>query len=659
MKYRAEIDGLRALAVVPVILFHAGFNVFSGGYVGVDVFFVISGYLITTIISDEMDEGRFSLIGFYERRARRILPALFFIVLVCTPFAWAWYTPAALEDFAQSLIAVATFSSNILFWLESGYFDAAAELKPLLHTWSLAVEEQYYILFPLFLMFTWRIGRSAVLTILVITFFVSLGVAHWGAYNSPAAAFYLLPTRGWEILLGAFCAFYLNQRKTGFRKLIDQCFSLLGLLLIGLAIFTFHDATPIPGLLMLVPTSGTALLILCANEGTWARTILSTKPFVGLGLVSYSAYLWHQPLLAFMKYHTFGEYGVVEVVGILVVALVLSILSWRYVEVPFRRRDLVPRKIVFSSAIATAALIIAVGLVGVFKNSTLGPQADRLASAVVDWDYPGGLFAGDYPGSFVNYKGQPVTTVFFGDSHAEQYGPLVAELSREGTARSILFLTGAGCPPLPGVIDAKHLFCTDFIERFERVLKENSGVTTVIVAACFNCYFIEQTRFPKPIAARFDYYYQGVRFRGGDGRTQAIAAFGQWIGQVSRKYKVVVVLDNPSSTNFDPSVAMRKLVAPKNSYFDRKYPDFTVEGFPLVDEQVVLSAEISTALNGFSNVVVIDPARVVCPDGECRAQDESGQPRYKDAGHMRPFFVKENFRALKMLQKHLTISAGE
>ena len=154
MKYRAEIDGLRALAVLPVILFHAGFGWFNGGFVGVDVFFVISGYLITTIIISEMAEGKFSIVNFYERRARRILPALFFVMLACIPFAWMWLTPTDLKDFGQSLVAVSTFSSNILFWFESGYFDTAAELKPLLHTWSLAVEEQYYILFPIFLMLT-------------------------------------------------------------------------------------------------------------------------------------------------------------------------------------------------------------------------------------------------------------------------------------------------------------------------------------------------------------------------------------------------------------------------------------------------------------------------------------------------------------------------
>ena len=158
MQYRAEIDGLRAVAIIPVILFHAGFPLFSGGFVGVDIFFVISGYLITTIILTEKEQGKFSLINFYERRARRILPALFFVMLVSLPFAWLWLIPSDMKDFSQSLIGVATFSSNILFWQETGYWGTANELKPLLHTWSLAVEEQYYIIFPLYLMlFPWQI----------------------------------------------------------------------------------------------------------------------------------------------------------------------------------------------------------------------------------------------------------------------------------------------------------------------------------------------------------------------------------------------------------------------------------------------------------------------------------------------------------------------
>jgi peptidoglycan/LPS O-acetylase OafA/YrhL len=210
MKYRSEVDGLRALAVLPVILFHAGFTIFSGGFVGVDIFFVISGFLITTIIVDEMKQGCFSLLNFYERRARRILPALFFVMLCSLPFAWIWMLPQDLEFFSQSLVAVPLFFSNILFWYTSGYFETASELKPLLHTWSLAVEEQYYVLFPLLLMLVWKIGKKRIVLLLSLIAIVSLLTAQWGSTVHPSFTFYLLPTRSFEILIGALISFYIN-----------------------------------------------------------------------------------------------------------------------------------------------------------------------------------------------------------------------------------------------------------------------------------------------------------------------------------------------------------------------------------------------------------------------------------------------------------------
>lgn len=372
MDYRREIDGIRALALIPVILFHAGFETFSGGFVGVDVFFVISGYLITTIIMAELEKGKFSILNFYERRARRILPALFLVMFVCIPFAWFWFLPSDIRDFSQSLVAVSVFVSNILFWRESGYFDTAAELKPLLHTWSLSVEEQFYVLFPLFLILFWKLGKRWILVTLGIAFFASLAVAEWAAYAKPLAAFYLLPTRGWELLIGSFAAFYLSQtNRKGFGKITREFGGWLGVVLILYSVFAFNKETPFPGLYALVPTIGTVMFILFATNQTTAGKFVGNKLLVGVGLISYSAYLWHQPLFAFARHRSFSEPSALVFIFLSFLSILFAYLSWRYVETIFRNKDVIKRRGIFFASIIFSSFFITLGALGHFKFSTL------------------------------------------------------------------------------------------------------------------------------------------------------------------------------------------------------------------------------------------------------------------------------------------------
>ena len=240
MRYRPEINGLRAIAVIPVILFHAGFQLFSGGFVGVDIFFVISGYLITTILLGELEAGSFSLVNFYERRARRILPALFVVLAVCLPCAGLWLMPGDMEEFLKSVLAVLGFASNIFFWKHTDYFNSATELKPLLHTWSLAVEEQFYVLFPMFLLLAWRWGRTRIVGLLAIGAFLSLAVAQYEVSEKPVPTFFLLPTRGWELALGALIACHLTTKdRARVPPALAHALSLagLGLILWGLMAF--------------------------------------------------------------------------------------------------------------------------------------------------------------------------------------------------------------------------------------------------------------------------------------------------------------------------------------------------------------------------------------------------------------------------------------
>ena len=362
MQYRRELDGLRAIAVIPVVLLHAGFKLFSGGFVGVDVFFVISGYLITSIISAEKQNNSFTLARFYERRARRILPALFAMLLVCLPLAWLCSLPQDMNFFSQSVLAVLGFVSNVFFSHTTGYFGVGSALNPLIHTWSLAVEEQYYILFPALLMLLWRLGRRTICTTLGVIAACSLLAAQYYAKVNAQFDFYMLPTRGWEILAGALLAFYPRHIEQGKASaILRQSGSLIGIALIAFAIFFFDDGTPTPSLYALIPVLGAVLVIAYADQSTLIGKILGLGPLVAIGVISYSLYLFHQPILAFARQRLLVEPDLPTVSVLLLITLALSYASWRFIEQPFRNRNAVsrPRLFILGGSVAICLLAIA------------------------------------------------------------------------------------------------------------------------------------------------------------------------------------------------------------------------------------------------------------------------------------------------------------
>lgn len=332
MKYRAEIDGLRAIAVIPVILFHAGVEFFSGGFLGVDIFFVISGYLITTLLHENLQNGDLNLRYFYERRARRLLPAILVVVLACIPFAWFWMLPSQLKDFSQSLVATNLFASNVLFWLESGYFETASEQKPLLHTWSLAVEEQFYLFFPLLLAVIWTLGKHRIIGILGFIAFLSLASSVWGGHSIPNATFFLIPFRLWELLAGAIAA----QVAMNWRLRQSELLSTISFAAIIISLAGLQRTMQMPGLITLLPVLGTVGVILFAGSQTRVGRLLSIKPLVAIGLISYSAYLWHQPLFAFSRIKMIEPPSQLLLVSLSFVTLGLAYLTWRWIEQPFR-----------------------------------------------------------------------------------------------------------------------------------------------------------------------------------------------------------------------------------------------------------------------------------------------------------------------------------
>lgn len=490
MQYRPEVDGLRTVAVIPVILFHAGFQLFSGGFVGVDIFFVISGYLITTIIYSELMAGKFSIVNFYERRARRILPALFFVLAACLPFAWLWLLPSDTKGFAQSMVSVTLFSSNILFWLTSGYFDTATELKPLLHTWSLAVEEQYYVFFPLLMMLMWRAGKRVLLAVLAVIALASLVAAQLLVHDKPDLAFYLLPTRAWELLIGAFTAIYfttsLNARVTAPMR---QLGSSAGFALIAFALFAYDKHTPFPSVYALAPTIGAALVILYATPATWVGRVLASKPFVGIGLISYSAYLWHQPLFAFARHRSLAEPSP-QLFALLVAAtLGLAYISWKYVEAPFRTRQPFNRRQIFRFGLAGSALFAAIGLSGHLTQGFLTQRSTPEQVAVLQTALPSPkrdachTSGADYlkPAASCEYFEGKLEWAAFGDSHTVTLAYAMAEkLQAQGF--KLKHFSFSGCAPSFGTTLAEMPECSRWTQETVNYIAHHPDIRNVIVS---------------------------------------------------------------------------------------------------------------------------------------------------------------------------------
>ena len=362
MKYRSEVDGLRAVAVLPVILYHAGVSGFDGGYLGVDVFFVISGYLITSILYDEMVQGKFSIARFYERRARRILPVQYFIMLLCLPLGYFLMLPEDLENFGQSLVATVFFSNNFLLYLTSGYWVMEVDFKPLMHTWSLGVEEQYYFVVPILMLLALRLGKRPLAVGLILVFGLSLGFCQYMAGASPSFNFLMLFTRAWELVAGAFVALYFRSRLSGaFSEKYHGLLATLGVVLLTCSFITFDHDTLHPSVVTLLPVAATMLILMFASPNNLAGQLLSRKIIVLLGLTSYGSYLWHQPIFAFARLVSLEPPSVWVMLLLSLLAIVLAMLSWKYVEAPFRGKGGVRLKFFIPSMVASSLFLAGVG----------------------------------------------------------------------------------------------------------------------------------------------------------------------------------------------------------------------------------------------------------------------------------------------------------
>lgn len=514
MKYRAEIDGLRAIAVVPVILFHAGFELFSGGFVGVDVFFVISGYLITTILIEDIEDKRFSIINFYERRARRILPALFSVMLFCIPFAWISMFPSQMKDFSQSLAAVSLFSSNILFWRESGYFDAAAEEKPLLHTWSLAVEEQYYVFFPIFLITAWPFGKKWVLRVIVVMAAISFILSEWGWRNNATANFYLAPTRAWELFAGSIVAFIIQ--KIGVQK--SNILAFIGLVAIVFSIYYYNESIPFPSVFALPPVLGVVLIILYADKETVVAKFLGSKIFVGVGLVSYSAYLWHQPLFSFARIKIQSEPSHVLMSALAVSSLALGYLSYRFIERPFRKPENFNRKQIFVFSFLGASTFVLIGVGIHLQNGEVGkfsdiPVFETKSGRLVNTRRCDSKILDNVADCRIFGPGFDPEVLLIGDSHAGAIALSLQKSLEDYGKISAMQITMGGCTPIKNVsINSKHFF-NDCIKTNRYVYEELiSSFKFVIVMSRWTAHLSGLTGFDNQEGGKEEALFDGSEF---------------------------------------------------------------------------------------------------------------------------------------------------
>ena len=490
MRHRPDIDGLRAIAVIPVVLFHAGVPSMSGGYVGVDVFFVISGYLISKLIKEEVEAGNFSIIRFYDRRIRRILPALVFAVALTWLCAYYLFLPTYFADFAKSVVSVSLFSSNIYFWKASGYFQADAQLRPLLHTWSLGVEEQFYIIMPIAAMITAHFLRSKWLLVFGLAALASFALSVFAMSVAPTANFFLLPTRAWELLIGGLLAMAPPVRVD--RRSLREALALLGLGLILGAVMLYDSGTPFPGYTALAPCLGAGLIIFAGGCGsTWVGSFLSLRPMQAVGLISYSLYLVHWPIAVFVRYETLREPDLLTILVIVVASLLLGAFSWRYIEQPFRRRSgpVMPMRSVLAGGVALAIMAcIGLGSISTGPLQTASPQIAVLQSNEISWrngscffEDGGASHAAWQPDKCALTPASKDPVMLWGDSFAAHYAPGIVANAASIPNKVYLYAT-AGCPPVLTYFSYARPKCQEFNRQALRHI-ETLGIRRVILAA--------------------------------------------------------------------------------------------------------------------------------------------------------------------------------
>ena len=637
--YRPDIDGLRAVAIVPVVLFHAGLGAFSGGFVGVDVFFVISGFLITGLIRHEIDGGRFTLANFYERRIRRLFPALFAMLFAASAVAAWLLLPADLVDFAKSVLATSVFGSNFLFWGEAGYFGRAAEEIPLLHTWSLAVEEQYYILFPLFLLWVAARGRKRYVTATALVTAATFALSVVTLPIDPDATFYLAPFRAWELGLGALLA--LGAFPAPHRHALRTLVGGLGIAAIAVAVITYTPATPFPGAAALLPCLGAAAIIWAGSGGHHpVGDALSLRPVVLVGLISYSLYLWHWPILSLWRYFALRELTPVETATAVAMAVAAAVVSWRWIERPFRGRSgLLDRRQLFAAALAVMVLAVGASAVAIVAEGWPGrlePDVRLLMAGASDrrprnWSCENTPAEDIRAGRLCRVGSEQAATPSFllwGDSHGRVLSDAIGAAAARGGAAGLLALR-VRCAALPGVHrseDGSGDKCDAFNQSVLDFLAGAPAVTDVILAGRWGL-LAEAARYGHE-AGESVYLTDGTsaELSVANNRRLLERSLRHSVETLVGLGKHVWIVAPVPEIGWDvPSVLARAArferpppVAPSRADYDARQ-SFVA---PLLQE-----------LDSLPGVDVLRPEAVLCPQGRCAIVSD-GRPLYFDSHHL-------------------------
>lgn len=608
LKYRKDIDGLRAVAVLPVVIFHLGLPI-HGGFVGVDVFFVISGYLIGAIILSEMARGEFSFARFYERRIRRIFPALFATLIASAIVAWRYLLPHELESFAQSLVAAVSSLSNFFFWSQASYFDDPNS-KPLLHTWSLSVEEQFYIFFPLLMFFIRHWAQKRIELTLYLALVVSFAISVYGAFAYPTATFYAPWTRAWELLLGVVLTF--DSFPTLRRPALRHVAGCVGLAMIGAACLLFKESMPFPGLAALLPCVGAGLVILAGKSGPHlAGRVLSLKPVVFIGLISYSFYLWHWPLIVFEQHGLTLVQGLTkhqEQAVTFVAAFVLAVLSWRFIEQPFRSGKWRPAsKPLFIGAGVAAAASVAWGVAATMTGG-LPDRFPAQAQAVAKWVDPDAFdkvdqfrnhvcFMTSRSSTLADYKretclpqrpGQP-RVLLIGDSHA---AAMWWGLDHVLKGSNVMQATASGCKPVLEQRPRQFRHCVDVMNFALRDYLAANPVDLVLIQGRWNA-----------------------------GDVESVGQTVTWL----RERKVPVLLVGPNPEYDSP---LPRLLAYSIAWEDPQLPArHRVPSLRALDEQMAGLARDTW------KVPYISLFDLTCRDEVCDEYAQDGVPMLSDYGH--------------------------